>query len=62
MEVHWLRLCLPMQVVWFPSLVEELRAHMPHGQKKKTTTTLKQKQYCNKFNKHLKMVHMKNNL
>ena len=39
MEVHWLRLCLPMQGVWFPSLVEELRAHMPHEQKKNTLKT-----------------------
>ena len=61
MEVHWLRLCLPMQGLWFPSLVKELRACMPQGPKKKKNLK-KPKQYCNKFNKHLKMVHMKNHL
>ena len=41
--------------VW--SLVGELRSHMPRGQKNQN---IKQKQYCNKFNKDLKkMVHMK---
>ena len=34
--VQWLRLCLPMQGVQVPSLVGELRSHMPPGQKTKT--------------------------
>ena len=34
--VQGLRLCLPMQGVQFPSLVGELRSHMPLGQKTKT--------------------------
>ena len=35
------------------SLVKELRSHMPRGQKNKTEA-IKQKQYCNKFNKAFK--------
>ena len=31
---QWLRLYLPMQEVWFQSLGQELRYHMPGGQKK----------------------------
>ena len=31
---------------------------MPHGQKNKQT--IKQKKYCNKFNKDFKNVHIKN--
>ena len=34
--VQWLKLCLPMQGVWVPSLVRELRSHMPHSHKTKT--------------------------
>ena len=34
--VQWLRLCLPMQGVQVPSLVEELRFHMPQCQKTET--------------------------
>ena len=34
--VQWLRLCLPAQGVCIPSLVRELRSHMPRGQKNKT--------------------------
>ena len=30
-EVQWLRLRLPMQGVWVPSLVGDLRSHMPCG-------------------------------
>ena len=30
--VHWLRIRLPMQGMWVPSLVRELRSHMPQGQ------------------------------
>ena len=37
MVVQWLRLGLPMQVVWVQSLVGELGSQMPRGQKKKTT-------------------------
>ena len=47
-EVQWLRLHLPMKAVRVQSLVEELRSHVPHSQK---TKNIKQKQYCNKFNK-----------
>ena len=42
-----------MLSVQVQSLVSELRFHMPQGQKK-TKKHIKQKQYCNKFNKHLK--------
>ena len=41
----------PMQWVWVRSLVGELRSHIPCDQK---TKSVKQKQYYNKFNKHLK--------
>ena len=34
--VWWLRLHLPMQVMWIQSLVRELRSQMPCGQKTKT--------------------------
>ena len=53
LEVRWLAFHLPKQGVWVPSLVGELRSHMPHGQKKQN---IKQKQYCNKFNKDFKIV------
>ena len=49
--VQWLRLQVPMQGVQVQSLVQELRSHKPQGQKKQN---LKQKQYCNKFNKGFK--------
>ena len=49
--VQWLRLCLPMQGVQVRSLVGELRYHMPPVQKAKN---IKQRQYCNKFNKDFK--------
>ena len=54
--VQWLTLCLPMEGVWVLSLVRELRSHMPRSQKQtnKQPTPIKQKQYCNKFNKDLK--------
>ena len=51
LTVQWLRLHLPMQEVWVQSPVRELRSHMPHGQK---LQNIKQKQYCNKFNKDIK--------
>ena len=50
--VPWWRL-LPLQRVWDPSLLGELRSYMPPGQKKKKQN-IKQKQYCNKFNKDFK--------
>ena len=40
-----------MQGVQVWSLVRELRSHMPRSQK---TENIKQKQYCNKFNKEFK--------
>ena len=46
--VQWLRLHLPMQGVWVQSLVGVLRSHMALRQ------NMKQKQYCNKFNKDFK--------
>ena len=49
--IQWLRLCLSMQGVQFRYLVREPRSHMPCGQK---TKNIKQKQYCNKFNKDFK--------
>ena len=51
LAVQWLRLCLPMQGVQVQSLVGELRSPMPRGQKNQN---IKQKQYCNKFNKDFK--------
>ena len=49
--VQWLRLRLPMQGVQAWSLVGKLRSHMPQGQKNQN---MKQKHYCNKFNKDFK--------
>ena len=48
----WLKHHLLMQGVW--SLVRELGSHMSRGQKNKTKQNIKQKQYCNKFNKDFK--------
>ena len=56
LAVQWLRLRLSMQGVQIRSLVGELRSHMPPGQKNKN---IKQKQYCSKFNKDFKKVHIK---
>ena len=53
---QWLRLCLPMQGMQVWSLVGELRSHMPCSQK---SQNIKQKQYCNKFNRLLKSPHQK---
>ena len=50
--VQWLKLCLPMQGVRVGSLVEELGSHMPSAKKNQN---IKQKQYCNKFNKDTKI-------
>ena len=44
--VQWLKLHLPAQEVWVPSLIGELRSYMLGGQKNQNG---KQKQYCNKF-------------
>ena len=56
--VQWLTLCLPMQGVPVGSWVRKQRSHMPYSKKtnkqKKTKQTIKQKQYCNKFNKDFK--------
>ena len=49
--IHWIRHHLPVQRVQIRSLVEELRPHMPCDQK---TKNVKQKQYCNIFNKDFK--------
>ena len=49
--VQRLRLRLPIQGMQVQSLVWELKSHMPRGQKNQN---IKQKQYCNKFNKHFK--------
>ena len=62
--VQWLRLSLPTQGVWVPSLVEELNPTWLVAKKKKKTKpkpkTIKQKQYRNKFNKDFKKkVHIK---
>ena len=53
-----MRLSLPTQRVPVQSLVGELRSHMPHGQKINIKNikkkNVKQKQYCNKFNRLFK--------
>ena len=48
MAVQWLRLRLPLQVLWVRSLVGELGSHMPHDQ------NIKWKQCCSQFNEDLK--------
>ena len=48
--VQWLRLCLPIQGV------QVLRSHIPQGQRVKN---IKQKLYCNKFNKDFKKIIIK---
>ena len=45
LTVQWLILCLSMQGVWVQSLA---------GQPKHQNILMKQKQYCNKFNKDFK--------
>ena len=53
--VQWLRLHVPTQGVWAPSLVGELRPHMRLGQNKnKNRQSVQQKQCCNKLNKDFK--------
>ena len=54
--VQCLRLYLPMQGVWVPSLAGERRAHVPHSQ---SNQNIWQKQCCNKFNKDLKWFTLK---
>ena len=49
--IQWLRLHLPMQGVQVLSLVRDLRSHMIGSPKNQN---VKQKQYCNKFNKDFK--------
>ena len=49
--VQRLRFRLLVQGVWVRSPVGELRSHMPQGKKRQD---IKQKQYCNKFNKDFK--------
>ena len=52
--VQWLRLRLTVQGLRVWSLlipVKELRSHIPHSPK---TKNIKQRQYCNKFNKNSK--------
>ena len=57
LAVQWLRLHLPMQEVQVWSLVGG--AKIPHASRPKNQN-IKQKQYCNKFNKDFKkMVHIK---
>ena len=57
LAVQWLRLHLPVQGVRVRSLVRERR--FPHASRPKNQN-MKQKQYCNKFNKDFKkMVHIK---
>ena len=50
LAVQWLRLHLPIQGLQVRSLAGELMAKNTHKN---------QKQYCNKFNKYFKMVHIK---
>ena len=48
LAIQWLRVRLPMQGAWVPSLVGELRSHISPWPK---IQNIKQSQYCNKFNK-----------
>lgn len=49
--IRQLRLHLPMQEVRVGSWVRELRSYLPRGQ---NNQNIKQKHYCNKFNKGIK--------
>ena len=51
LAVHWLKHHLPMEGMRVWSLVGELRSHIPRGPKNQN---IKQKQYCNKFDKGFK--------
>jgi len=50
--VQWLQLRFPVQREQVKSLLRKLRSHMPLSLK--TKQNIKQKQYCNKFNKGFK--------
>ena len=52
----WLNLCLPMQGLQVQSLVEELRSHVPLGQKAKTEN---RSNIVTNSIKTLKMAHIK---
>lgn len=56
LAVQWLRFQHPMQGVQVRSLVREPISHMPGDQKKKKRNkqNIKQKLYCNKFNKYIR--------
>ena len=58
LEVQWLRLHLPIQEAWVPSLVMISRSHMPHSQKSKTQNRIN---IVTNSIKILKMVHIKRN-
>ena len=53
LAVQWLRLCLSMHGVQVQSLARKLRPNVLCSKKqtKKQKPSIKQKQYCNKFNK-----------
>ena len=57
LTVQWLRHCLPRLQVPIQSLVGDLKSHMPCDQgqqQQQKIQTVKQKQYCNKFNQDFK--------
>ena len=54
--VQWFRPCLPAEWVWDPSLVRELRSHMPPGQKVKSSN---RSNNVTNYIKTLKTVHIK---
>ena len=54
--VQGFRLHLPMQGVQLGSLAGEPTSHVPRSQ---NTENIKVQQYCDKFSKDFKMVHMK---
>ena len=51
--VQWLRLNLPMQAIQVQSLAKIPHALWPINQ------NIKEKQYCNEFNKDFKIIHIK---
>ena len=57
--IQWLRHCLPVQELQVQSLVREVRSHMPHGQKTKTSN---RSNILTDSTKTLKMVHHQKNL
>ena len=58
MAVQWLRLYLPMQGVWVPSLVRKLRS-IPHALWPKKHKTQNRSNMVTNSKKTLKMVHIK---